>query len=156
MEIFWGNPDRQRKMYFNSLQNYKNRIFWNIENTPFFIGKGSILSIILERMKIPSNASPQKEISHQFTDIKVLDMAENVLIWLGHSSYFIQIDGKKILVDPVLCEHVMPFSKKVKSFADSDIYKVSDIPAIEFLFISHDHGDHLDYQTVKILKSATG
>ncbi|MFX9054049.1 MBL fold metallo-hydrolase, partial [Acinetobacter baumannii] len=32
--------------------------------------------------------------------------------------------------------------------AGTDVYEVSDIPIIDFLFISHDHWDHLDYKTI--------
>ncbi|MCZ2129259.1 MAG: MBL fold metallo-hydrolase [Bacteroidia bacterium] len=152
---FVRNPNRERRARHKSLLNYKNGKFQNIEDTPFFTGKGNLLSAIIERMKIPSDASPKSEIPHQFTDIKALDSTENVLIWFGHSSYFMQVDGKKILVDPILCGHASPFSWMTKSFAGSDVYKASDIPAIDFLFITHDHWDHLDYQTVEALKNQT-
>lgn len=35
------------------------------------------------------------------TDLKALDPKENLLVWFGHSSYLIQADGLRILVDPV-------------------------------------------------------
>ncbi len=152
---FGKNPSKERRAKYLSLSNYKNGKFQNIENTAFFTGKGSILSAIWERMKMPPDASPKNEIPHQFTDIKALDSTENVLIWLGHSSYFMQIDGKRILIDPVLCGNASPFTWMSKNFAGSDVYKVSDMPAIDFLFISHDHWDHLDYQTVEVLKNRT-
>jgi L-ascorbate metabolism protein UlaG (beta-lactamase superfamily) len=76
---------------------------------------------------------------------------EDTLIWMGHSSYFMRIDGKNILVDPVLSGNASPVSFTTKSFAGSDIYTTDDIPEIDFLFISHDHWDHLDYKTVKAL-----
>ncbi len=43
----------------------------------------------------------------------------------------------------------LPFS--IRSFAGADIYTVDDIPEIDFLFISHDHWDHLDYKTIMAL-----
>ncbi len=77
---------------------------------------------------------------------------ENIWVWMGHSSYFMQIDGKTILVDPVLSGAASPLSFITKSFPGSDIYTTDDIPAIDFLFISHDHWDHLDYDTIKKLQ----
>lgn len=143
-------------MLYEGLSNYKNGKFQNLEDTPLFTGRGNILSMILERLKIPADASPKEEIPHFFTDLKALDKAENVLVWMGHSSYFMQVDGKTILVDPVLCGHASPFSWMTKSFAGSDVYQTKDIPEIDFLFISHDHWDHLDYQTVEVLKPRVG
>jgi len=81
-----------------------------------------------------------------------LDSNIDVLVWFGHSSYFIQIDGKKILVDPVLSGSASPLSFTTKAFKGSDPYKADDIPEIDYLFITHDHWDHLDYDTIIKLK----
>ena len=73
------------------------------------------------------------------------------MVWFGHSSYLMQLDGKRILVDPVFCM-ASPVSFVNKPFKGTDIYKPEDMPDIDYLVISHDHWDHLDYQTVKRLK----
>jgi L-ascorbate metabolism protein UlaG (beta-lactamase superfamily) len=86
------------------------------------------------------------------TDLLQLQPHEDVLVWMGHSSYFMQIDGKKILVDPVLSGHASPLKFTTKSFQGADIYSVDDIPPIDFFFISHDHWDHLDHSTTKKLE----
>ena len=87
------------------------------------------------------------------TNLLQLDPGKNVIIWFGHSSYFMQIDGKTMLVDPVFSGAASPISYTTPSFAGSDVYAVEDFPEIDYLFISHDHWDHLDYDTVKKLKS---
>jgi L-ascorbate metabolism protein UlaG (beta-lactamase superfamily) len=56
------------------------------------------------------------------------------------------------LVDPVFCGHASPFSFSIKAFTGADIYRPDDIPDIDYLFITHDHWDHLDYDTVKKLR----
>jgi L-ascorbate metabolism protein UlaG (beta-lactamase superfamily) len=81
-------------------------------------------------------------------DLLHLSSAENVLVWFGHSSYFLQLDGKRILVDPVLSGRASPVSFTTKAFDGTDPYTVADIPDIDFLFITHDHWDHLDFDTV--------
>ena len=83
------------------------------------------------------------------------------MVWFGHSSYFLQIDGKKILVDPVFSGNASPVKFTTKSFEGSDVYAAADIPVIDYLFITHDHYDHLDYETIiqlkpKIKKVITG
>ena len=70
--------------------------------------------------------------------------------------YFIQADGKKILVDPVLHGSASPIPGGTKAFTGADIFKAEDIPNIDFLFITHDHWDHLDYKTLKSLKPKIG
>jgi len=60
--------------------------------------------------------------------------------------------GKRILIDPVFSSYASPvfFIKKV--FAGSNQYKPEDMPEIDYLLISHDHWDHLDYPTMMALK----
>ncbi|HLK29243.1 MAG TPA: MBL fold metallo-hydrolase [Puia sp.] len=95
----------------------------------------------------PPSALPSKK-----TDLLNLDSNKNVIVWFGHSSYFIQVDGKKILVDPVFSGAASPVKFTTRSFPGSDVYTTDDIPEIDYLFISHDHWDHLDYETVTKLK----
>ncbi len=63
-----------------------------------------------------------------------------------------QIDGKRILVDPVFSGNASPVPGTVKSFKGTDRYAVEDLPDIDYLFISHDHYDHVDYETLMKLK----
>lgn len=71
---------------------------------------------------------------------------------MGHSSYYFQLDKKRFLVDPVFSGNASPIPGTTKAFAGSDIYNADDFPPIDFLIISHDHYDHLDYKTIKELK----
>jgi L-ascorbate metabolism protein UlaG (beta-lactamase superfamily) len=91
---------------------------------------------------------PSKPIPSQKHDLKNLNPGQNLLVWFGHSSYFMQVDGKTILVDPVLSGYASPIAATTRAFKGSDIYKAEDMPEIDYLFISHDHWDHLDYDTV--------
>ena len=72
---------------------------------------------------------------------------------MGHSSWFIQLGGKRILIDPVFSGHAAPFSFMNKAFDGTSIYRAEDMPEIDCLLISHDHWDHLDHPTVAALNS---
>ena len=85
------------------------------------------------------------------TDLFSLDPQENIAVWMGHSSIYLQVDGKKILVDPVFSGRALTASV----FEGSDVYTYDDIPHLDFLIITHDHWDHLDYKTVRALKDKT-
>lgn len=97
------------------------------------------------------HAKPQQNFKFTKTDLKNLDPNQNIYVWMGHSSYFIQIDGKKILVDPVFSGNASPVNFSTKAFDGADLYSAEDIPELDYLIISHDHWDHLDYETVKKL-----
>jgi L-ascorbate metabolism protein UlaG (beta-lactamase superfamily) len=89
------------------------------------------------------------------TNLMDLPVGTDVLIWFGHSSYFMQLDGKRILVDPVFSGNASPLPGSNKAFKGTDRYQVSDLPDIDYLFISHDHYDHADYETLRQLVSKT-
>ncbi|MGC4042064.1 MAG: MBL fold metallo-hydrolase [Flavobacterium sp.] len=62
------------------------------------------------------------------------------------------MDGKKFLIDPVFSGNASPLPGSVKAFDGSNEYQAEDMPAIDYLLISHDHYDHLDYPTIIKLK----
>lgn len=88
-------------------------------------------------------------------DLWKLNREDNLLVWFGHSSYLLQIDGVRILVDPVFYD-ASPVSFFNKYFKGTDVFRPEDIPEIDYLIISHDHWDHLDYKTVTALKDRIG
>lgn len=144
---FGKHPKGDRLARVEQSPNYKNGEFQNLSPTPMMTEGVSYWSMIVEyvttRKKLPQSPLPTIK-----TNILELNPEENVLIWMGHSSYFIQIDGKKILVDPVLSGFASPVSFSTRAFAGSDIYTTKEIPEIDYLFISHDHYDHMDHSTL--------
>jgi L-ascorbate metabolism protein UlaG (beta-lactamase superfamily) len=78
------------------------------------------------------------------------------LIWFGHSSFLLQLDGKNILIDPMLGKTPAPHPLiGVKRFTSELPIKIQELPKIDAIIISHDHYDHLDYESILILKEKT-
>jgi L-ascorbate metabolism protein UlaG (beta-lactamase superfamily) len=78
------------------------------------------------------------------------------VIWFGHSSFLIKINGKNILVDPVFSLRASPVQYAgSKSYPGTMVYNISDFPELDAVIISHDHYDHLDYNSILALKSKT-
>ena len=136
--------------------HYKEGKFTNLAFTPDLTEGYSMGGILYDQIfgKHPRR-SPESPIPSQKTDLRTLSPDENVLIWFGHSSYFMQLDGKTFLVDPVFSGNASPVPGTVKSFPGTDRYSVEDLPEIDYLLISHDHYDHLDYATITKLKDKT-
>jgi L-ascorbate metabolism protein UlaG (beta-lactamase superfamily) len=142
--------------------NYRDGSFQNQHFTPTMT-EGVSYSKVMKEFFFDKNprSKPAKELPSQKINLHTLAADKNVLVWFGHSSYFIQVDGKKILVDPVFSGNASPVKFTTKSYPGSDVYTVNDIPEVDYLFISHDHWDHLDYPTIlalqpKIKKIITG
>lgn len=150
---FGKNPWGQRLERIKKSSNYKNGQFHNLNHTPAFGKNYTMSKVIYERLfkKYP-RLRPTDSIPTNKTNIHQINPKENLLIWFGHSSYFIQIEGVKILVDPVFSKNASPIPNTAKPFKGTDVFGVEDFPSIDYLFISHDHYDHLDYKTVWALR----
>lgn len=101
----------------------------------------------------PTKMQPIMALSHE--QLTNLSNDEDLVIRLGHSSIFMQLDGKKWLIDPVFSERASPFSFiGPKRFHPTPI-SLEDLPEIDGVLISHDHYDHLDKATIKHLASTS-
>ncbi len=152
-EQFGALPTGERLEKIKKSPHYKEGKFVNLSPTPQ-LSEDTSMPKVLFRFLFGKSVNTQPKKSFQFvkTEIKDLDPSENVYIWFGHSSYYIQMDGKKILVDPVFSGSASPVSFTTKAFPGSDLYTPEDFPEIDYLVITHDHWDHLDYKTVTQLK----
>jgi L-ascorbate metabolism protein UlaG (beta-lactamase superfamily) len=73
--------------------------------------------------------------------------------WFGHSSTLVELDGHRILTDPVWSERASPISwLGPKRFA-ATLLPLEELPHLDAVVISHDHYDHLDRATVESLAS---
>src|SRR6187402_2637133 len=116
-------PEGDRMERIRKSPNYREGKFQNLSPTPD-LAEGASYYTVLKEFLFHKNKrnTPGEMIPSIKTDLFSLDPAENVIVWFGHSSYFLQVDGKKILVDPVLSGNASPVSFTTKSFKGSDIY----------------------------------
>lgn len=153
-ELFGRTPSVARLERIEKSPNYKNGQFQNLSFTPDLAEGVSYFKVLREFIFDKSKRiKPATVLPSVKSDLLHLDPKENLLVWFGHSSYFMQIDGKTILIDPVFSGAASPVKFTTPSFAGSDVYQVEDFPQIDYLFISHDHWDHLDYETILKLKT---
>lgn len=71
--------------------------------------------------------------------------------WLGHASVLIELDGVRILTDPVLSDRASPFSFIGPKRLHPSPLPLAQWHGIDAVVISHDHFDHLDMDTVRHL-----
>jgi len=146
-------PSGERLNRIISSPNYKDGEFRNRHLTPQLTGDANMFTITRKFFFGKSKLTkPPRPLPSKKTDLLNLPREKNILVWFGHSSYFIQVDGKRILVDPVFSGAASPLSFTTKSFPGTDMYTTDDLPEIDYLFLSHDHWDHLDYETIIKLK----
>jgi len=126
--------------------NFRDGKFHNIHHTPMQTEGTNFFSMMKEYLFGGSEyIRPKKPLPYLQTDLN-FPLMDNAMVWFGHSAYYIQYDGKKILVDPAF---QVPYVGK--PFAGTDTYSADDFPYLDFLVITHDHYDHLDKKMMKSL-----
>jgi L-ascorbate metabolism protein UlaG (beta-lactamase superfamily) len=71
--------------------------------------------------------------------------------WLGHSTMLIEIDGVRILTDPVWGPRASPSAIIGPKRFQAAPVSLREMPPVDVVMISHDHYDHLDYPTIRAL-----
>ncbi len=139
--------------------NQKNGYFHNLEPNPAPTRKEDPISRILNFYDLifvrSKTTRPKVIVPSVKTDILSLNPDEELLIWLGHSTFYIQTEGKNIITDPVFGA-ADPLGSLNTPFESSESYSVDDIPTLDYVIITHDHWDHLEYETIKAIKDRTG
>ncbi len=153
LPVFGGKFSGRRLKRMKQSPNFKDGVFQNLSFTPSVAEGFTMRQVLWEFLTDKTeNKKPGHLFPTQKTNLKNEPVSDNFLVWMGHSSYYFQLDGKKFLVDPVFSGNASPIPGTTKAFAGTDVYSAEDFPEIDFLIISHDHYDHLDYITVKNLR----
>lgn len=97
---------------------YRDGKFHNTLPTPGFTGEQNMLVAWWQFLtRKTENARPAQPLPLVKTDLASLPLEQDTLVWLGHSSWYMQLAGKRILIDPVLSNYAAPFSFLNKAFA---------------------------------------
>ena len=150
-------PSGEKVERIQKSANYRNGKFQNLSFTPD-LAEGETIFKVLKKILFQKDKrnKPKSRIPSQKTNLLSLKLDENIMVWFGHSSYFMQVEGKKFLVDPVFSSAASPIAATTRSFPGTDVYTPEDFPEIDYLILTHDHWDHLDYETVVKLKDKVG
>jgi L-ascorbate metabolism protein UlaG (beta-lactamase superfamily) len=122
---------------------------------PTQIGGLSLMFKIGPRFFLGSAArSPQQPLGPFHTDPRVyaVDPASGLrLTWFGHSSSLVEIDGTRILIDPVWDERAAPTHWVGPKRFFPPTLALENLPPVHAILLSHDHYDHLGADTVPAL-----
>ncbi|MFC5907123.1 MBL fold metallo-hydrolase [Streptacidiphilus monticola] len=76
---------------------------------------------------------------------------ELAVTWLGHSTALLEIEGQRVLIDPVWAERCSPSQAAGPRRLHSVPVELAELPPVDAVLISHDHYDHLDMHTTREL-----
>jgi L-ascorbate metabolism protein UlaG (beta-lactamase superfamily) len=98
----------------------------------------------------PSSALPV--VFRRASDFAVAPASGLRITWFGHSTLLVEIEGRRVLIDPVWSERCSPSRFIGPKRFHPPPFRLEDLPPIDAVVISHDHYDHLDYATIAALK----
>lgn len=153
---FGAIPDKEEMATIMRSPNYADDQFQNRVPTRILAEDESVVSVLLSNLLGRGDRLvPDVPIPASKTDLKALDRNVDTVVWFGHSSYYVQLEGKRILIDPVFSDYAAPVPFANRAFNGTSVYTANDMPEIDYLLVTHDHWDHLDYDSVRALEPRT-
>lgn len=138
-----------------STATYKLHQYRNLQRTPLQEDLGSLMGDLLGYIQA-KNTQPAAPLPvAQANDTPFLDPGDDAVTWYGHSALRLETGGKTILLDPMLGEWVAPVPFLGHRFPYADFEPLRHIGQIDLVVYSHDHYDHLDYDTVLAIRERT-
>jgi L-ascorbate metabolism protein UlaG (beta-lactamase superfamily) len=113
-----------------------------------------ILKVLPQYLSNKEECEPKQPLGPFPTDASVYANPPSTglrVTWFGHSASLIEIDGFRVLIDPVWEERASPFQFMGPKRFFAPTLALEDLPRIDVVLISHDHYDHLGADTVRKL-----
>lgn len=153
---FGGVASKQQQELFSKSKHYKDGKFLNNGGVKMEMSFKDSFKAMWILFKSNSNAKPNKNIAVQKIDsITIANYnSKTRFIWFGHSTFLLQIKGKNLLIDPMFGDVPAPNPLLGnKRFSNRLPIEIEKLPSIDAVLITHDHYDHLDYESIQKLKS---
>jgi L-ascorbate metabolism protein UlaG (beta-lactamase superfamily) len=141
-------PEGERLERIKASAQYRDGKFRNVIERP--LTRGSTLGMVREllfgdQVRVPRHPLPQ-EIPGPGSFPEPPHALQ--VVWLGHSTLLLEVDGRRFLIDPVFGSHASPVSVYAKRFQPAPLTR-EQLPRIDAIVISHDHYDHLEMETMR-------
>ena len=154
---FGKGVTQKQKLRYAESGHYKKGKFINQSTTKMDI---HYWDRFVEMIKGSPNRNPNRKILVEKIDsLEIENHNSDItqLTWFGHSAFLLEMDGKKILIDPMLGETPAPHPLLgPKRYSKELPIEIEKLPFIDVIILSHDHYDHLDYGSIQKLKEKVG
>jgi len=147
---FGRRAEGARRARMEASSQYREGIFHNPQ--PLWNDGWGMFSGILDASPHATPSQPLPTVRADRARFEALPPTGLRITWLGHSSMLIEIDGHRILTDPVWGERASPLTWLGPQRFYAPPLPLEDLPAIDAVVISHDHYDHLDRPTIEAMK----
>ncbi len=150
-----GNPAGERLKRIQALPNYRDGQLHNVEPTNMKMPLTTLVKVMWTMLRGAEGREPEHPIPVVPFDREAWERIPNTemaIAWFGHSNVLIKLDGITFLTDPVFGERASTFTfAGPKRFAYTEHIRADLLPHIDVVLLSHDHYDHLCYETIAAL-----
>ena len=153
-----SDPSGERLARIKALPNYRDGKLHNLQPTNMSMPLTILLKGMWTMMRKPGAREPKRPLPTVMFD---RDAWERIpkdqvgLCWFGHSCLLIKLNGRTFLTDPVFGKRASMFTfAGPKRFAHTSRPSVDRLPHLDALLLSHDHYDHLCYETIRELQAS--
>jgi L-ascorbate metabolism protein UlaG (beta-lactamase superfamily) len=152
---FGARPTKKELQRYAQSKNWNGKEFLNLEETTMDIGLSQMPTLLYKQFFVKKGRTPKSELPiAPFNQEDFLSPSSKTkYIWYGHSALLLRMSNQTILIDPMLGPNAAPISPfPIKRFSKNTLGVINDFPEIDLLLLSHDHYDHLDYDSIQLLK----
>ncbi len=157
---FGGSLSNAEKERFSASSQWSGEQFENAIETTMDIGVRQLPFLLVATFKGRAERAPKQKLPMAAfpSNVWETDTHRFKFIWFGHSVGFMHMEGLNLLIDPMFgsdASTVGPF--RTNRYTDSTLTILDQLPQkIDAVFITHDHYDHLDYDSFMKLKGRVG
>lgn len=155
---FGGNMTQELKSRYENSPQWDGKKFVNQSVTTMDMNLSTMGGLLKEQFTNRKVRSPEKPLPILPLNKEKYQANPAVpkFVWYGHSVLLLQINGKNILIDPMLgpdASPIAPFS--AARFSKNSLDVIDQLPPLDAILLTHDHYDHLDLASIRKLTSKT-
>ncbi|USB33067.1 MBL fold metallo-hydrolase [Paenibacillus sp. YPG26] len=152
--VFGGRPSQSSREHIHRSKNRAAGRFVNQLETSVSSSLSANLSILYDMIAGGPGRRPRHPLNVVSYSPAAQPASEPRVTWFGHSALLLELDGKRIFLDPMLGRSPSPTSiAGGKRYSNKLPCEAEDFPELDAVILSHDHYDHLDYATILKLRN---
>jgi len=151
--VFGGKTSKEKFNFFRQSKNFDGKKFINQIPTVMDTRITTTVGIVRDLIKGNPNSRPKIAIPVEPLHSHITTDESLKVTWFGHSTLLLEIEGKRLLLDPMFSQTLSPLPPfGGKRYSKILPIELENLPPIDVVIISHDHYDHMDYQSIIKLK----
>lgn len=158
LNLFGAKPTKNELSRYEKSDHWIKDKFENLEETSLTISLWDVPELLYKQFASTKHRHPKSPLEIISFDKKAFlePSKHSKIIWYGHSTILMRMNHKTLLIDPMFGPDASPISPvATKRFSGNTLDLIDALPDIDLMLISHDHYDHLDFESINKLKHKT-